>query len=68
MAEPALQYDMFYTPTETDLVRAEIEALRDSQNRVRRKTFGMINELTRLLIRTQKENDELRRLLLKRVK
>lgn len=68
MAEPAVQYDMFHTPTETDLIRDEIKALRDSHNRVRRKTFGMINELTTMLIKAQEENDSLRRLLLKRVK
>lgn len=68
MAAPAIQYDLFYTPTESDLMKAEIEALRESQNKVRRRTFAMIKELTQMMINAQKENDELRRLLIKEMK
>ena len=49
--------DMFSNLTPEDLMRAEIAVLKESQGAVRRKTFAMIGDLTKMVLEMQKQVD-----------
>ncbi len=54
-----VQLDMFSNLTPEDLMRAEIAVLKESQGAVRRKTFAMIGDLTKMVLEMQKQVDAL---------
>ncbi len=72
MALAIEQYDLFDTRSYDEKLRDElfqkVDALKASQDKSRRKLFGMVNDLMKIVIRLEKENDNLRQMLLKEVK
>jgi hypothetical protein len=49
--------DLFKPVTEDDVMAAEVIALKESHHAVRKKSFAMINELTKIMLRQQEELD-----------
>jgi len=58
--EPLIQFDMFKETTSEDILRAELAALKESHNKVRKSTFARLGELTKLYLRQQEELDFLK--------
>jgi lactam utilization protein B len=50
-----IQYDMFRETTETDLMQAEFSALKESQDKVRRKLFAQNGAMMKLIMQQQEE-------------
>jgi hypothetical protein len=48
---------MFRETTDDDVLKAEVAALKESHHAVRKKSFAMINELTKIMLRQQEELD-----------
>lgn len=63
------QYDLFEDELKPiDILRKEVEALRDSQDRQRRRLFANDAEMMKIILELKKENEELRRLMMMRIK
>ena len=55
-----IQLDMFRETTESDVLKAELEALKESHHAVRKKSFAQLNALNKLVMDQQQEIDYLR--------
>lgn len=55
-----VQLDFFKETTDQDVLKAEIEALKESHHAVRKKAFAQIGVLTKLLLDQQQEIEFLR--------
>ena len=52
-----VQMDLFKEISQDDVLAAEISSLKESHHAVRKKSFAMINELTKIMLRQQEELD-----------
>lgn len=55
-----IQLDFFKETTDDDVLRAELAALKDSHDKVRRRAFAQIGTLTKMLLDQQQEIDFLK--------
>lgn len=55
-----IQYDFFTETTDEDVLKAEISALKESHNAVRKKAFAQIGALTKIVLDQQNEIDFLK--------
>ena len=55
-----LQLDLFHDLTTEDLLRAELEVLKESHHAIRRRLFAEIAGLSKVLIEQQKDIDALK--------
>lgn len=55
-----IQFDLFHEVTEMDVVRAEVNALKESQDKVRNGMFARHSALWKLIMELQKEIEELK--------
>jgi hypothetical protein len=55
-----VQFDLFKETTDSDVLRAEVAALKESHNAVRKGMFGRLGALTKLVMEQQQEIDYLR--------
>lgn len=63
----AVQIDMFEEMNDdTDVLRKEVKALAESQDKVRKTLFAKHSELMKLVIRQQEEIDRLKQVMRKR--
>jgi len=53
--QTAMQYDFFKEVSNEDVLKAELSALKESHDRVRKKTFAQLSELTKMYLRQQEE-------------
>ena len=65
----AIQYDLFQDlPTETEILKKEIEVLRESQDRQRKSLFAKHAELMKIVVQQQAQIDKLNEMMMKRIK
>lgn len=63
----SIQYDLFLpTPTQEDLLRMEIGALSEKQDKLRKSLFARHSDLMKLVLKQQKQIDELREMLMRK--
>ena len=55
-----VQYDMFKETTSEDVLKAELAALKESHHAVRKKLFGQVGALTKMVLDQQNEIDYLK--------
>ncbi len=55
-----VQFDMFKETTSEDVLKAEVAALRESHDKVRKRLFGEVRGLQKLMLNQQNELDYLR--------
>lgn len=55
-----VQLDMFQETTEEDMLRAEVAALKESHDKVRKSTFARLGALTKLVLDQQDQIDYLK--------
>lgn len=55
-----VQLEFFKETTEADVLKAELVALRESHNAVRRRVFAQQSEMTKMILRQQEELDYLK--------
>ena len=61
----AIQFDMFQAPpTPEDIMKQEIEFIKDQQEKYRRSIFGKHGELIKLFLKQQEELDRLKVMLI----
>jgi hypothetical protein len=65
----SLQWDLFEPiPNETDILRKEIQALKESQDRQRKNLFAKHAELMKIVMQQQAQIDKLNEMMMKRIK
>lgn len=60
MSDAVIQLDMFQETTETDVLKAEIAALKESHHAVRKKLFGQVGALQKMVLDQQEQIDYLK--------
>lgn len=55
-----VQLDMFKETTSEDVLRAEVEALKESHHAVRKKAFGELRALQKMVLDQQEQIDYLK--------
>ena len=50
-----IQYDLFRETTDTDLLQGEISALKESNDKVRRKLFAQNGAMLKMILQQQEE-------------
>lgn len=50
-----IQYDLFETTTEKDVLRADLDELSQSHHAVRKKLFGQISSLSKMVLDQQQQ-------------
>ena len=55
-----IQFDLFKETTPEDILRADLEALKESHHAVRKKLFGQVGALTKMIMDQQEEIDYLK--------
>lgn len=58
--EAVIQFDLFKETTDSDVLKAEIEALKESHHAVRKRAFAELRGLQKLVMDQQQEIDYLK--------